>query len=348
MHVAAPAELRRDNWREDYYRRLEQSALAPLWERLGDLVPAQPVARALPYMWRFSELKVCALQAAKLISAEDAERRVLVLENPGMPGESQITDTIYAGVQTILPGEIARSHRHSQSALRFVLDGSGAYTVVDGERATMRPGDFIITPAWTWHDHGSDSDEPVLWMDGLDVPLVTFLKAGFREEDESIAQEQLRPDEGVTRFGSGLLPLDMTRATHTSPILNYPYDRTREVLDAMRRHSDPDVHSGHALRYVNPTDGGWAIPTLATGMRLLPKGFSSRPYRSTDGTVFVVVEGSVEFAFGDERRHAGPKDIVIAPGWRRYTVTAAEESVLFSFSDRPTHEKLGLWREERG
>lgn len=333
--------------RAKYYQELDAENLGPLWESLKGLVPTEPSPRAVPYHWAYENVRPRLLQAGNIITAEEAERRVLVLRNPGLSGLSQITDTLYAGLQLILPGEIAPAHRHSQSALRFVIEGEGAYTAVDGERTTMHPGDFIITPAWTWHDHGSHSDGPVVWMDGLDVPLVGFLRTGFREEHAEHEQEIIHL-EGTAEatFGAGLLPIDQ-KATHTSPIFNYPYERTREALHVLSRGDNPDPHAGFGLRYVNPTNGDWAIPTIAASMRLLPAGFVTRPYRSTDGAVLVVVEGKVKAEVAGQSFELAPKDTLALPAWQHYTLRAKEEAVVFVYSDRPVHEKLGLWREQR-
>jgi len=287
------------------------------------------------------------MEAGNLISAEEAERRVLVLENPALKGQSRITDTLYAGLQLILPGEVAPAHRHSQSALRFAMEGRGAYTAVNGERVAMEPGDFIITPAWTWHDHGSESDGPVVWLDGLDVPLVTFLHTGFREQHESAAQSVQR-SEGETqlRFGSGLLRPEDVRTT-TSPLFKYSYSRTRDALALIARREEIDRWRGFEVRYVNPTTGEGAMPTIAAGMRLLPAKFRSRSYRSTDGAVLVGVEGSVRVTVAGEAITLQPKDVLAIPAWQPHVLEADEESVVFSFADAPVHQKLGLWREER-
>ena len=330
-----------------YYRALQQAQLAPLWESLAALAPFEPKPQARPFAWSYPEIRAHLIEAGRLITAEQAERRVVVLANPGLPGKLQATDTLYAGLQLILPGEIAPAHRHTQSALRFVIEGEGAYTAVDGERTTMRPGDFIITPAWTWHDHGGGS-EPVIWMDGLDVPLVGFLKAEFREEHQAKAQIPSRPEgDALARYGSGLLPVEMTGATRTSPVFSYPYERSREALEQLKRAGDIDPWRGLCLKYVNPTSGDWAMPTLGPTLTLLPKGFSSRPYRSVDSAVATLVEGRVRAEVGGESFELGPKDVLALPGWTAVRMEALEESVLFAFSDRPVYEKLGLWREWR-
>ncbi len=330
-----------------YYRRLQGAHLAPLWESLAALAPFEPKPEARPYRWAYEEVRAHLMEAGRLITAEKAERRVVVLANPGLAGKLQATDTLYAGLQLILPDEIAPAHRHSQSALRFVVEGEGAYTAVDGERTTMRPGDFIITPAWTWHDHGGGGG-PVIWMDGLDVPLVGFLKAEFREEHASRAQVATRPEgDALARYGSGLLPVGMTGARATSPVFSYPYERSREALEQLKRAGDIDPWRGLCLKYVNPTDGGWAMPTLGPTLTLLPKGFTTLPYRSVEGAVATLVEGRLRADVGGELFELGPKDVLALPGWTPWRLEAIEESVLFAFSDRPVYEKLGLWREER-
>lgn len=313
------------------------------------MVPAEPKPKAVPFLWEYASLRDSLLRSGEIIAVEEAERRVLVLENPGWTGQSRITDTLYAGLQLILPGEVAPAHRHTQSALRFVLEGQGGYTSVDGERTMMHPGDFIITPQWTWHDHGHEGTEPVVWMDGLDVPLVGFLNGGFREEHEAAAHTLTRPDgDALARYGSGLLPINHTRTSHVSPVFNYPYDRTREALERCARFEEIDPHHGICLRYINPVNGDWAIATLGTSMRLVPKGWSGRPYRSTDSAVLVVVEGELDVEIvGGQRFTLTPRDVMALPGWVSYRLHGGStDAIAFSFNDRPVHEKLSLWREQ--
>jgi gentisate 1,2-dioxygenase len=342
---AAPA---RTPERTRFYDEIAPKNLAPLWEVLHALITREPATPCVPVIWHYDEVRPYLMRSGKLITAKEAERRVLVLENPALRGQSAITHTLYAGLQLILPGEVAPAHRHSQSALRFVLEGQGAYTAVDGERTYMRPGDFVITPSWTWHDHGNDSDEPMVWLDGLDVPLVALLDAGFMEPGNAEQQMVTKPSgDSLARYGAGLLPVDWRPETRTSPIFNYPYARTREALETMRKRGDWDPCHGLKLRYVNPASGDFAMPTMATFMQLLPKGFAGAPYRSTDGTVFVCIEGSGETRIGGEVLAWRPRDVFMVPAWARHSHRANEDAVLFSFSDRVVQEKLGLWREER-
>ena len=334
--------------REAYYERLTPRHLAPLWTRLKSLVPPEPRPAGLPHVWHYADTRPYVIESASHISAEEAERRVLILENPGLAGQSQVTNTLYAGLQLIMPGELAPAHRHTQSALRFVIEGRGAYTAVDGEKTVMAPGDFVITPSWTWHHHGHDGDGPFVWLDGLDIPLVGWFNATFREEHEVGAADVVRPvGDSLARYGSGLMPVGHRATSLNSPVFNYPYDRTREALFALARGSAPDPHAGHLMRYVNPVDGGWAMPTMAAMIRLLPAGFATRAYRSTDSMVFVCVEGRCTLDVDGRSLALDPHDVAVVPGWMAHTLHAETDAVLFSYSDRVAQEKLGLFREQR-
>ena len=335
--------------RQAYYERIADHGLAPLWERLHGLVTRSPATPTLPALWDYDAvLRPALMQAGGLITAREAERRVLILENPGMRGQSCITRSLFAGLQLIMPGEVAPAHRHTQSALRFIIEGRGAYTAVEGERALMEPGDFVITPSWTWHDHGNDTDEPMVWLDGLDVPIVRLLDASFQESANSESQIEARPvGDSVARFGNNLFPVDWRPATRHSPVFSYPYARTREALATLARNGDPDCCHGHKLRYVNPASGGSPMPTIGAFMQLLPRGFAGAPYRATDGTVFVCVEGQGETVLDDTTLRWKPRDVFVVPSWARHRHHAASEAVLFSFSDRPLQDTLGLWREAR-
>lgn len=336
--------------RQAFYRDIDPLGMAPLWESLHALVPKAPATPVQAAHWDYDHVvRPRLMQAGELITAREAERRVLILENPGLRGQASITRTLYAGLQLILPGEVAPAHRHSQSALRFVLEGSGAHTTVAGERTLMQPGDFVITPGWAWHDHGNESDTPMVWLDGLDIPLVRHLDAGFAETSNAEVQEVSRPaGDSLARYGANLLPVDWTPSSPNSPIFNYPYARTREALAAFAGAGSADSHHGYRMRYANPASGGWAMPTVGTFIQFLPSGFATDPVRSTDGIVFVVVEGTGESRIGDQRFAWKPRDIFVAPSWAWRSHRADSDSILFSFSDRPVQSALNLFREERG
>ena len=333
--------------RAEYYERLGAQGLAPLWEVLSALVPREPPSTCVPAFWSYQTVRPLLMEAGRLITAKEAERRVLVFENPARRGISAITQTLYAGMQLILPGEVAPSHRHTQSALRFVVEGSGAYTAVNGERTLMQPGDFIVTPSWTFHDHGNPADGPVVWLDGLDIPLISFFDAGFSERYPEESQPITRETgDALARYGSGLLPLDHVQRTPATPLLSYPYERTRAALTQLARTSAPDPRHGLKLQYANPGNGGYPMSTIAAFVQLLPKGFKGEGYRATDGTVYSVIEGHGRSRVGDRTFEWGPKDLFVVPSWCPVAHESEDEAVLFSFSDRPAQKFFGIWREE--
>lgn len=346
--IVPTVNLAAEEGRKDFYGRARQQNLAPLWRVLHGLVTDKPATRCEPALWRYADVRPHLMEACQLIGAAEAERRVMVLENPGLPGQSRITQSLFAGLQIILPGEIAPAHRHAASALRFILEGKDAFTAVAGERTMMEPGDFVITPSWTWHDHGNEGSGPMVWLDGLDMHVVNLLAASFREDLGGKAQTLDRPEGAApAEFGNNLLPVDVMHGSQTSPIFNYPYRKSRESLDTLARTRPPDPWQAHKMKFINPVNGSWAMPTLSTWMQLIPKGFKCAPYRSTDGAIFTVVEGRGRSTIGGEAFDWGPHDIFVAPSWMAHTHQAFEDAVLFIYSDRVIQEKLDLWREAK-
>ncbi|MBX3653275.1 MAG: gentisate 1,2-dioxygenase [Ramlibacter sp.] len=339
--------------REQLYKDMSPLNLTPLWEVLHALVPPQPASPCVAALWKYEQVRPFLMRSGEAITAEEAVRRVLILENPALRGQSAITQSLYAGLQLILPGEVAPSHRHTQSALRFIVEGHGAYTSVDGERTTMHPGDFIITPSWTWHDHGSEAQGPVVWLDGLDIPMLRFFDAGFAENGDAKSQPVSRAEgASFARYGHNMAPVRHDAPFGaTSPIFSYPYARSREALDTLERDAPIDAWDGVKLRYVNPQNGGSPMPTMATFMQKLPAGFVGKAWRQTDGAVYSVVEGQGEV----DIEHAGvrhtfpltPRDHFVVPSWHTARLRSTSGCVLFSYSDRPVHQALGIHKEER-
>src|SRR6185437_4455793 len=206
--------------RQAYYDKIGKYHLTPLWEVLKGLVTPEPKTQMLPALWKFDDVEKLMIEAGDVISAEEAERRVLVLENPGEPGKSRITNSLFAGIQLIMPGEIADAHQHVASAIRFVLKGKGAYTAVEGEKSSMEHGDFIITANWAPHDHGNPGKEPVMWLDVLDMPTANH----FDEKMQNVNHED---GDSFERYATGVLP-DGAAADvfmKRSPVINYPYKK---------------------------------------------------------------------------------------------------------------------------
>jgi gentisate 1,2-dioxygenase len=311
--------------RERFSRQVAASNLRPLWERT---IRLQPGGAAVPAIWRYAEVRAALVRAAELISTREAERRVLMLENPALPGTTFIGDTLFAGMQLVLPGEIAPAHRHTPNALRFIVEGNGACTTLDGERVRMRPGDFVVTPGWTWHDHANLGSEPVIWMDGLDLPLAQVFGAHFREDYMGDTQPVARAPSG----SSG------------KQTLVHSYATMRDRLEHLARSTEPHASHGYRLRYAN-AERRDPIPTVAAFLQWLPAGFAGTTYRSTECKVFNVMEGRGEVNISDSAYGFTPHDVFVVPAWAPHRISAEMDCVLFSYSDRAAQEALGFWRE---
>ena len=331
---------------EAFYAKIDPHNLAPLWRVMATLVPPAPQAKCQPAHWPYAMARDLLIESGELISAELAERRVLVLENPALRGMSQATNSLYAGLQLILPGETAPAHRHSATAIRLILEGEGGFTSVDGESTPMSRGDFIITPSWTYHSHENPGSAPMIWLDGLDVPIVQFLDAGFSQRlDDSTGEPKRVEDESLARFASGLLPIGFTSSESKNPVFRYPYDRTKSALEKLS--TTGEVHHAHGLKmqFSNPTTGRHATATMAAFVQWLPKGFSGTRYRSTDAAVYCVIEGHGRSRIGESDVAWSPNDVFVVPSWTPVSHLTDEDCVLFSMSDRATQSALGLWRE---
>jgi gentisate 1,2-dioxygenase len=307
-----------------FSKEIAALGMKPLWERVMRLNPGTAAQAAI---WRWSDTRPLLMRACELITASQAERRVLMLENPALAGTTFITPSLFAGLQAILPGEIAPTHRHTPNALRFVIEGEGAYTTVDGKRIAMHPGDFVVTPGWTWHDHGNEGTGPVVWLDGLDTAFANLFGAHFRED----APEEARP---------------VPRPVRIPRVLSYPYARTRDALEKLSKGGKPHPSHAWSLRYMDPATGRDPFPTMAAFVQRLPQGFEGRNWRSTDGAVCCVVEGQGSVQIGAARLEFAPHDVFVVPSWEIRRFSAATDCVIFSYSDRAAQEALGFWREE--
>jgi gentisate 1,2-dioxygenase len=336
---------------ERLYAEMEPECLTPLWEVLAALVTPQPTSDIVPHKWSYDEARTFLMKAGDLISAEQAERRVLILENPGRRGRSSITSSLYAGLQLILPNEVAPCHRHSQCALRFILEGDGAYTAVDGEKAIMRPFDLVLTPGGQWHDHGNSTSAPMIWLDGLDIPTVSHFDASFAERlPQAMHPETAAPDDSLARYGRNLRPFIGSvadRRPRNQPLFHYPYTEWRTALTEMAVSAQIDPHLGHALEFINPANGGPVMPTISAHVRLLPAGFETKSRQSTDATVYVVCEGEGLAVVNGKEIPLKPRDIFVVPSWNALTIRADKELVLFGYSDKAAQESLNLYKELR-
>lgn len=290
------------------------------------------------------------MRAGDLITAEQAERRVLILENPALEGSSAITRTLYAGMQLVLPGEIAPCHRHAQSALRFVMEGNGGNTAVNGEKVVMQPYDLVLTPSGLWHDHANASSEPIIWLDGLDIPLLQTLDCGYADKFSEKTFPESRPSgDTLSRYGKNLRPVRKSKsdlALKDQPLFHYPYTEWRSVLASIAKFDEPHAHDGFRMEFVNPVTGASVMPTISAFCQLIPGGMQTKPKRSSDSAVYVVCEGGGNVEVNDTAFTLQEKDVFVAPAWSRLCFSAEHDLVLFSFSDKAVQDRLSLWFEE--
>jgi gentisate 1,2-dioxygenase len=190
----------------------------------------------------------------------------------------------------------------------------------------------------------------MLWLDVLDFPAVNFFEASFADyfdENEKMQNTSRGDGDSLAFYASGVLPDGAPVELNRSPVVNYTYARTRPILDRLEKAGDIDKSHGARVRYANPINGGPVLPTMGAHLALLPEGFAGEPYRATDGTIFVCVEGAGVTKVDDKVLEWSPNDVFVVPPWKRYTHHPCKESVLFSISDRPAQQALGIWREDR-
>jgi gentisate 1,2-dioxygenase len=290
----------------------------PLWTVMEAMVPPQPHPKAVPHVWRYADLRPLLGRAGELVGTADAERRVFMLVNPALQAP-QTTDTLYAGLQLILPGEVARAHRHVSFALRFIVEGDAAYTAVGGEKVTMHRGDLVLTPSWEYHDHGHEGVGPMVWLDGLDLPLYHFFPANFAQP------------YGEERFPSEPAPPDSA--------LCYSWDEMQARLDA-----EPGPYA--FADYVHKQTGGPISRVIGAGAERVSGRSSSPTRRETAGIVYHVYHGRGRTHVGERTLEWQQGDTFCIPAWQPYRHDAAKDTYLFRFDDRPVLTAIGAYRNE--
>lgn len=337
---------------EAYYGDLDRQDTGALWTVANAIEPWEPAALSRPMIWRNADLRPQVLRALDLVSADDAGRRVVYLRNSGRRDVSACCGWLFSGIQVMRPGERTMAHWHAASALRFVMEGTGAYTVVDGHRITMEPRDFVITPNGTWHDHGvSDDGEICLWQDGLDIPLTNALEANFFAVHPDLYQTPAYPtNDSPGAYGApGLLPVGDNRDRGYSPLMKFAWEPTFDALCRYARVIDGDCHDGIIMRYVNPETGGPVMLTMGAAIQMLRPAEHTRAHRHTGNVIYQVATGSGYSVINGMRFDWCEKDIFCVPAWmwhEHVNASDCEDACLFSFNDFPTIEKLGFYREE--
>ncbi len=329
----------------DYVDALRALNLVPLWPSLRAVLPPdKPQPKTQATHWPYRSLRPLLLQAGELTPIEKAERRVLVLANPGHGLEKmQASAAIYLGMQLLLPGEWAPSHRHTPNAVRMVVEGEGAWTTVDGEKCPMSRGDLILTPTGLWHEHGHDGSEPVVWLDVLDLPLVYYMEASYHINGARQAVKPGSGDRAWTRAGVVPTPV-FSRSHQRYPLLRYPWADTRAALEAMAA-NEPQL-DGVQVTYVNPETGDDAENILGFyALMLRPGQTLTLPARSP-AQVFHLIEGGVDVSTCGKTFGLVEADTCCAPGYEPVTLTnrmADQASFVFIADESPLHRKLGVY-----
>lgn len=325
----------------DFNMRVAQPDDPPLFTRV-------PKPAMVPLHWKAADIATMLRAIGANLKLESGgQRRTLRLTNPGLPYGT--TTTLWCSIQYILPGEIATAHRHTATALRFIMDGEGAYTTVDGERYAMRKGDLVLTPSLCWHDHEHHGDEPMVWLDVLDISLVRSLDATMFEPGASELQAvSAVPEHAMLEYGSGLLrPVRRRQPEPAAPVPVYAWSKAIGALEAAAA-LDPDPYYDIAFEYRDPVRSGPALSTIGTILQRLRPGVRCRPHRNTGTSVLYVVRGHGSIEIEDARFDWGPGDFVSIPSWTSHALanaSASEDAVLFHVNDRPALEKLGLFHE---
>lgn len=337
-----------------YYEELRQHHLGPLWNSIGAIMTAEPSPRAQAHLWRWAEVYRYVMESGTLVTPDrGAERRVVFFSNPGFEGLEPwgwgaLTNTLYAGVQLLRPGEKAPAHRHNQSAIRFILQGTGAYTTVEGERIDMEPGDFLITPAGFWHDHVHVGREDMLWLDCLDIPMLYQLGVMFFENHPEHNHPITRPEGYTVRrySASGLRPIQDHDRTY-APQAVFKWHRTQETLDQIAL-LDPDPFDGFAVEYINPATGQAAGITIGAMMQKLVPGQHTKAHRHAHSAIYHVFRGDGATIINGVRFAWRTGDTFVVPNWawHEHLSIGSDDAYLFSTNDGPVMERLGLDRQE--
>ncbi|WP_181350461.1 cupin domain-containing protein [Thalassobacillus sp. CUG 92003] len=333
------------------HKQMEKENLGPLWASIHDLNTIEPKSKPIPYLWKKDLIRKYLDKSERLLTVGDgADRRAVFLINPGMKdlepvGWGGATQTLFAAVQAVKPGEIAPAHRHTTTALRYIINGEGARGRVNGEQITFEPGDFLTTPTWTWHDHTNVGDEEVWWMDCLDVPFTKFLGTCFTEFYDEMQQELYVPDDySSTRYQGGMIRPVNDRDPKIAPLGRYKWELTKTGLDGLSMH-DPDPIDGHAVEYINPSTGKDANDRIGARMQKLPTNFKGIAHRHVHSTIYHVVSGRGYTVMNGVRFDWKKGDFFVAPSWtwhEHVNTSDEEESFLFSTNDLPIMESFNF------
>ena len=335
-----------------YYQDLTQFEAGALWTVANKIEPWEPKSESVPVVWRYRDLRDYVLRSVDLVSPEKAGRRVIYLNNPGRQEVSAAVGWLYSGLQVMKPGEAASAHAHSSSALRFIMEGRGAYTIVDGHKMTLGANDFVLTPNGCWHEHGVEADGlPCIWQDGLDIPLVNALEAGFYAVHPDLSQAVTHPVNDAVGIwgGRGLKPTLHDWQKPYSPLLKYEWEPTYEALSAYAKVTDGSPFDGVIMDYINPLTGGPVMSTIGASMQMLRPGEHTKAHRHTGSIMYQCAKGEGYSIINGKRFDWRERDIFCVPSWmfhEHVNGSSSADACLFSFHDLPVMRALNLYREE--
>ena len=336
----------------EYYNELNKYKAGPLWTVANKIEPWQPKSESVPVVWRYNDLREHVLRSLELVTPEKAGRRVVYLNNPGRQDVHAAVGWIYAGLQVMNPGEKAMAHRHSASAIRFIMEGEGAYTVVDGHKMTLGRNDFVLTPNGTWHEHAvEETGTTCIWQDGLDIPLVNSLEANFYEVHPDLSEPVAYPVDDMTKtWGNpGLTPAGGDWDKGYSPMFKYEWEPTYESLLKHSKTSSGSPYDGFMMEYVNPVTNGPVMQTMGASIQMLLPGEQTKAHRHTGSFLYHVAKGSGHSVINGNRFEWTEHDIFCVPSWawhEHVNGSNTEDACLFCLNDLPVMRSLGLYREE--
>ena len=351
--VAGPRQPEPTPELEQLYRGFERELLVPLWTEIGDLMPMHPKSNAAAHLWRWGPLKELAAQAGRIVPVgRGGERRAIALANPSLGGKPYATPTLWAAIQYLMPGEEAPEHRHSQHAFRFVVEGEGVWTVVNGDPVRMSRGDFLPQAGWNWHAHHNASTQPMAWIDGLDIPFSYYTESQFFE----VGRERIGAGEKTTPERSrserlwghpGLRPVSQVEALPSTPLLAYRWvDTDRALTEQLALEEEGDAATlspGHAaVRFINPTSGRDVLPTIRAEMHRIRAGAQTLTRREVGSSVYQVFDGTGSGSVGESTWTVNRADLFVVPSWAPFTARATDAGSLdlFRFGDAPIFEAL--------
>jgi gentisate 1,2-dioxygenase len=337
-----------------FYQELGRFNADAFWNRANAIEPWEPVTRYNPTLWKYEDMRALCMRAIDLVRPEDAGRRVVTLLNDSAAGREHtaVVGWLFSGLQAMKPGEITPAHKHTASAHRFIMEGAGAYTVVDGHRISLGKNDYVLTPNGCWHDHGVAADgKTCVWQDGLDIPLMNCMETNFYAVYDAPAQTPAFPTNDLPlTYGGGMLPDGVEPwGKPYSPTMVYRWEQTRDAIWNYAKVSDGSPFDGHIMRYSNPLTGGWALQTMGAQMQMLRPGLHTRAHRHTGNVVYNVAQGRGYSVIGGKRFDWQEHDIFCVPAWQWHehvNLDPSEEAFLFSFNDFPVMEAMGVKIEE--